>query len=484
MSDISLFANLFPLWIIYLFYGLAFLFLGISIVTKDMKESRLILAKSLWLLAGFGFSHGIHEWLELYILLQGKYLSVQEILWIKLITVFVAAFSFFLLLQFGITLIHFINDNYLKAVKIVATIFFLGWIIYLWNHGLIADTLFFKKADTLARVSFGIVGGIVTAYGLIAYSYNVKNLSLHVSKNFFYAGTTFIFYSIFTAMIPPHSVSFYLPVPVEVMRGISAVLITCFIVKALNIFDIETRRDLEHRLQRLAQSEKLASLGRLAAGVAHEINTPLTNASLNMQIMRSRLKNSISAHHLQRIEAVERNIDRASTIAKEILQFSRTRETEFIPLDINNAIEGALTLIRYKLRNIKVHLNMSDVYDVMGDPVKLEQVFINLLNNSIEAMPDERGDIFITTSNDSGCVKADISDTGIGISKEYISKAFDPFFTTKDIGAGTGLGLSICYGIINQHNGTIEITNNAGKGTTVTIGLPVMNDYEKDTHSR
>lgn len=474
MSELKLFTNIPPVCLLYFFYGLAFLFLGVSIAVKDMKASELKLAGSLWLLAGFGFAHGAHEWLELYLLLQGQYISPREIFFVKLITVFVVVLSFFFLLQFGLALIRSIDNNRMRWLKGVPAILFLFWIIYLWNYGFSMDIQFFKKADILARNTFGLVGGLVTAYGLVTYSHEVKNLSLSVSKNLFYAGITFVFYSIFAGMVPSHSMLPYLPIPVEVLRGISAVFIACFIIKALNIFDIETRKKIEQQLKRLAQSEKLASLGQLATGIAHEINNPLTNVSLNMQILKNRFKDSLTDKDLlQKLEAVERNVDRASTIAKELLQFSRQRESEFIPLDINNVITSTLTLLSYKLHGVTIHQNLSDVPDAMGDPGKLQQVFINSLNNSVEAMPDG-GNIFISTSHSNGQIKVEISDTGVGISEENLSKVFDPFFTTKDVGAGTGLGLSICYGIINQHNGTIEITSTVGKGTTVTVKLPVM----------
>lgn len=473
IPELNLFANIPPVCLLYFFYGLAFLFLGVSIAVKDMKASELKLASSLYLLAGFGFAHGAHEWLELYLLLQGQYISPREIFFVKLITVFVVVLSFFFLLQFGLALIRSIDNNRMKWLKGIPAILFLFWIIYLWNHGFSMDIQFFKKADILARNTFGLVGGLVTAYGLVTYSHEVKNLSLSVSKNLFYAGITFVFYSIFAGTISSHTVLPYLPIPVEALRGISAVLIACFIIKALNIFDIETRKKIEQQLNRLAQSEKLASLGQLAIGIAHEINNPLTNASLNVQTLKIRLKDEVwDKEILQKLESVERNVDRASTIAKELLQFSRQRESEFIPLNINNVITSTLTLLRYKFNNVTIHQNLSAVPDAMGDPGKLQQVFINILNNSVEAMPDG-GNIFISTSHTENQVEIKISDTGVGISEEHMSRVFDPFFTTKDVGTGTGLGLSICYGIIHQHNGSIEMASTFGEGTTAIVKLPI-----------
>ncbi len=473
MSELELFTNIPWLCMLYLFYGLAFLILGISIAGKNMKGSELRLAGCLWLLAGFGFSHGAHEWLELYLLLQGQYISMDEILLVKLIAVFGVVLSFLFLLQFGLTLIRSSGNNRMKWMKVTPAVLLLFWIAYLWNQGFHMDVHFFEKADVLARNTFGLIGGLITAYALVTYSREVMNLSSPISKNLFNAGVTFVFYSVFAGIFPSFSVLPYFAVRVEVLRGISAVLIACFIIKALNIFDIETRKKLERQLKLLAQSEKLASLGQLASGIAHEINNPLTNVSLNVQILKKRAKNSFTeGEGLQKLEAIERNLDRASTIAKELLQFSRQRETEIIPLNINDIITSTLTLLRYKLGDVIIHQKLSDVPDVMGDPGKLEQVFINILNNSVEAMPNG-GSISISTSHSNSEVKIEISDTGIGISEENLPRVFDPFFTTKEIGRGTGLGLSICHGIINQHNGTIDISSTAGKGTTVIIKLQV-----------
>lgn len=471
--ELKLFANVPQLCLLYFFYGLAFVFLGISIAVKDMKGSELKLAGSLWLLAGFGFSHGAHEWLELYLILQGQYISTNEILLVRLATMLVVVLSFLFLLQFGLTLVRSINNRrkWLNWITPALTLF---WVIYLWiSYGFSMDIQFFERADILSRSTFGISGGLITAYGLVTYSRELKNLSLSISKNLLYAGVAFAFYSIFAGVVPSFSVLPYFPVRIEMLRAMSAVLIACFIIKALNISDLETRKKLEQQLKNLAQTDKMASLGRFAAGIAHEINNPLTNASLNAQTLRTKLEGCCGSDDiLKKVDAIGRNVDKASIIARELLQFSRNTETEMKPVNINAIIQGAITLLQYKFKDITVHRTLSDMSYVMGDPVKLEQVFVNILDNSIQAMPEGTGDIRIESSHNEGWVKVKIADSGMGISAENIPKAFDPFFSTKDIGVGTGLGLSICYGIVSQHNGSIDIESTEGEGTMVTIILP------------
>jgi two-component system NtrC family sensor kinase len=269
-------------------------------------------------------------------------------------------------------------------------------------------------------------------------------------------------------------------VPIEFLRGVMAVVITYFISQALNIFDIETRRKIEEQARLLVQSEKLSSLGQLAAGIAHEINNPLTNASLGIQTLKQRLCNErADSDMVERLAAVEKNIDRASLIAQELLQFSRRGETEFRPLDINHALKGSLTLLQYKLSNITLSQHLEPVPEAMGDLVKLEQVFINILSNSLESMP-EGGELSIASMSKDGMIAVRITDTGCGIAPESQLRVFEPFFTTKDVGSGTGLGLSVSYGIIKQHRGFIELSSEPGKGTTVTVRIPTKEYYEED----
>jgi signal transduction histidine kinase len=224
---------------------------------------------------------------------------------------------------------------------------------------------------------------------------------------------------------------------------------------------------------RLGQAEKLQSLGQLAAGIAHEINNPLTNATLGIQTAKKRLMGTAAPDDpvVQKLDAVEKNIDKASVIARELLQFSRQQDAEAVPFNVNDVVRGALTLMKYRLRDAVIHHDLGSVRDVVGDLGKMEQVFINILSNATDAMP-EGGDIFITTEQQGDDVQIRISDTGAGIPPENLSRVFDPFFTTKETGSGTGLGLSICYGIVKQHGGTIEISSTQGKGTTVTVRLP------------
>ncbi len=241
--------------------------------------------------------------------------------------------------------------------------------------------------------------------------------------------------------------------------------------------DITARRKSEDALRK---AKHLESIGRLAAGIAHEINNPLTNASLNMQILFKKLESvSADASLIQKLESLGHNIDRASEIASGLLQFSHMkaeglRRAALTEIDVNSTIKTALDLSAFNLSRIEVKLDLAgDLPDVGGDPMKLEQVMINLIANASEAMP-EGGDVHISTELRDGKVVIRVRDTGTGIQEEHIENIVDPLYSTKEVGDGVGLGLSISYGLVNDLNGTIEVSSSRGKGSTVTIILPSM----------
>ncbi|MCI4625968.1 MAG: ATP-binding protein [Candidatus Magnetoovum sp. WYHC-5] len=251
-----------------------------------------------------------------------------------------------------------------------------------------------------------------------------------------------------------------------------------FVVVAIGIFISygATRVIIKHldtNLHHIVATEKLASIGRLAAGVAHEVNNPITNLSLNVEILKEDLAAITDDDNIRkRIEKMEQDIDRVSTITKELLQFSHPDGERFVEININSIINSVLLLMYNKLKDFTVHLFLAEVPDIYGNPIKLEQVLINVLTNSIEAMKEKK-DIYISTFANKDIVSVEVRDTGSGIPEKYLAKVFEAFFTTKEIGIGTGLGLSIAYSIIVRHNGTIDVYSKENKGTTVVIKLPV-----------
>ncbi len=233
--------------------------------------------------------------------------------------------------------------------------------------------------------------------------------------------------------------------------------------------DITEKVRLEDQL---LQAEKLSSIGLLAAGIAHEVNTPIAGISSYTQML---LKDTPESDQRKPIlEKIEKQTFRAAEIVNGLLNFSRLNGSEFNAVDINQLIDDSLVLLNHQLQvnHIKVESQFDDsLPPVYGNRGKLQQVFVNLFLNARDAMPSG-GDLTVRTEMDESMIIVDISDTGMGIPEENIKRIFDPFFTTKTIGKGTGLGLAVTYGIIQEHGGRIFVDSDSGKGTHFRLKLP------------
>ncbi len=239
--------------------------------------------------------------------------------------------------------------------------------------------------------------------------------------------------------------------------------------------DITEKIRLQHQL---VTSEKLASIGLLSAGVAHEINTPLTGISSYVQMLQKKLTDR---HYAQILEKIEVQTDRVSRIIKNLLNFARNpSESAFHKVNIIENLQEIISLIDYKLKamNIRLEMRAAPVKLVWAQGERLQQVFINIILNAIDAMP-AGGTLGIDVAADRGDVVVQISDTGTGIKPQHLPHIFDPFFTTKGIGKGTGLGLSISYAIIKEHEGHISVSSEAGRGTRFSIRIPADLDLKK-----
>lgn len=243
-------------------------------------------------------------------------------------------------------------------------------------------------------------------------------------------------------------------------------------MNALHTFDEERRLLTENRLIRFAKAEKLHALGKLAFGIAHEINNPLANVSMNVEMLKDELSDMPDNGRMsKRFDTIDRNLDRASKISRELLAFSTEKETEFIPTSLNNVIDSTLELLGSRRKTYRITVAHGEIDHVSAIPWKLEEIFLNLLVNAMDATPDG-GVIHIKTWQDKSQIFAQVTDNGSGIPAELINQVMDPFFTTKDVGQGTGLGLSICYGIMDLHGGHIELESRDKLGTTVTLIFP------------
>jgi len=262
--------------------------------------------------------------------------------------------------------------------------------------------------------------------------------------------------------------------------------------------------ELKNAQQQLVQSEKMASLGVLVAGVAHEINNPLNFVSASTQLLNDNLSDLLRLLHeyetaelpeetkrkieqvkeetdfqyaMEDVQKIVKNLTTGAERMKQIVQnlrtFSRLDSGEKAPVIIQEGIESTLQILYHEYKNrIEIERKLDDIPPIIGSPGKLNQVFMNILHNAIQAMPD-KGKIVIAAKRLGDNIRLSFADTGPGIAPQDISHVFDPFFTTKKVGEGTGLGLSISYGIIQDHGGKLWVESELGKGTTFYVELPI-----------
>lgn len=235
--------------------------------------------------------------------------------------------------------------------------------------------------------------------------------------------------------------------------------------------------ELRRAQDQIIQTEKLAVAGRLAAGVSHELNNPIGIIINRIECILSEAREMGVSDGLKRdLETIGRYAHKISMIVRDLSVFSRTTYSKphFKQTDINDVLSDVFFLMDQKI-DAKAVRFIKELFPepllVNGDPAKLEQVFINIIDNAIDAITD-KGCIRVSTRGEGGFVRIEISDSGIGIPKEHLNKIYDPFFTTKEIGRGTGLGLPISHAIIREHGGSIEVESSVNKGSRFTITLP------------
>jgi two-component system NtrC family sensor kinase len=267
--------------------------------------------------------------------------------------------------------------------------------------------------------------------------------------------------------------------------------------------------DLKYSQTQILQQEKMATIGQLAAGVAHEINNPMGFITSNLgtlekyvarfvefidvqtealavldetdRVQEKRKKLKLDYVIEDTADLIQESLDgakRVTEIVRNLKSFSRIDKARITMSDINECIETTLKIIWNELKyKTTVHKEYDDLPPTLCNPQALNHVFMNLLVNAAQAI-DQQGEITIRTSNGEGFIRVVIADTGCGISDDQLNKIFEPFFTTKEAGQGTGLGLSICYDIIKKHEGEITVASEVGKGTTFTVSLPIKGKRE------
>ncbi len=233
--------------------------------------------------------------------------------------------------------------------------------------------------------------------------------------------------------------------------------------------------ELKHHEEQLIQSRKMAAIGSLTAGIAHELNNPLNNISLTSEALIEDFDSWTREEKLKMLRDIFTQVERASVTVGNLLDFTRRDETSFERISVNDVLRSTAGLMSNELalNKVKLDLKLADnLPPILGNHHNLQQVFLNLFLNAIQAMPDG-GILTVRSRVTDETVQVEVTDTGCGIPKDHLAKIFDPFFTTKEVGKGTGLGLSVSYGIIQKHHGSISVESEPGKGTTFTVRIPI-----------
>ena len=464
--------NEFYTFLLYLFYGMAFFAIGVSITSRDTRASHLKIASVLWLFALFAYSHAFHEWFELYQSLPSPEFPERFIPLINLLKLALVFVSFGFLLLFGLRLLQitFPEKHQLFNLLPIPLIILLLMAVFPFHDSL--SSADFSFINSRIRNFIGLPAAVCSGLGLILYSRTLTPISNKGATNFVGAGIALLTYGLLTGAVPSGTRLPILDAPIELFRGLSAFAILHFVMHALYTFDEERKLLTEERLIRFTKAEKLHSLGKLAFGIAHEINNPLTNVSINVEMLKNELSDRAeNGRTSKRFDTIDRNLDRASKIARELLAFSTEKETEFIQTSLNDIIDSTLELLGSRRKTYKITVTHGNTTNISAIPWKLEEVFLNLLVNAMDATP-KGGTISIVTWQNDSHIFAQVIDNGSGISIELINQVMDPFFTTKEVGQGTGLGLSICYGIMELHGGSLELESQENLGTTVTLTFP------------
>jgi two-component system NtrC family sensor kinase len=244
----------------------------------------------------------------------------------------------------------------------------------------------------------------------------------------------------------------------------------------------ERTRELQQVQDQLILAGKMAALGELAAGVAHEINNPLTGVLTFSSLI---LKKMEDTHPWKKdLETIVQQTSRCRNIVKGLLDFARQRKPDKKLWDVHTLLEKTLSLVEKQapFQNIQIRKEFKpEIPQLLIDGDQIQQVFMNILLNAADAMGANGGRLTIRTDLNDSTAEIAFTDTGVGIAKEHLPRLFDPFFTTKQTGKGTGLGLAISYGIVRSHNGDIKVESEVGKGSTFRIKLPIASENHQKT---
>ncbi|MCZ4337194.1 sensor histidine kinase [Shewanella colwelliana] len=456
---------------IYLFYGLVFFSIGCVVVFRNFKYSQLSISPTLWALALFGFSHAFHEWSELYVILfeadiQPQYQVLVE--WLRLLKL---ALSFASLMIFAWLLFGIVPNTVAKVGRGLVIAILLAYcmaVVHFSSSFNLSEDLF-REAAHYTRLLLGFGSAFLAGCGIAIYGYSLMKAEHEYGHYFIATGIGLWIYGVMAGLVATE-----LHVGVPVLRTLASGLVLFTLFKALKVFDIEREKLTEAKLKRALEADKFKAIGRLATGVAHEINNPLASSSLALELLERKYPITDSAQQ-EYVNRVRMGISRAADISKELLAYARPRSESFSTVNFAEVAQAAIRLLSHKRRDYQVMVDCESNIQINGQKIKLEELLINLLSNAMDAS-DAGGKILLTIKSHAGQICLLLQDFGQGMDSETLNRATELFFSTKPIGQGTGLGLAICDAIVRAHHGEMAIRSQLGKGTQIDIHFPIDKD--------
>ncbi|GAA5645967.1 sensor histidine kinase [Vibrio proteolyticus] len=447
---------------IYLFYGLTFFAVAFAILFRDLRNSRIRIAKALPWLAVFGLIHGIHQWSSLYIVMYEHEFTLTRTLEIlKAIKLWVA---FLPLLWFAWQLLPLTTWQHRRTIKIgvMATqgMFLLGiWLSY--DEVNFAE--YIHAVTEQIRWVYGLGSALLAGLALISYARVLEKEGYDGRRPFHATGLAVIGYGLSVSVFTLDHGTWAL-----LLRTIlaSAILVTLWF--ALRVFDRERDHQIETAMQQSQQDAKLKELGELTSAVAHEIKTPLSSAMMSCDLLANQVPDNAACQ--RQIDRIRYGLSRAAEISQEVLNYAHHKPIQRQPICLAEVVQSALDLNQFRLGGFDLKVNLDEKLIISGDAGLLEEVFSNLIANAIDASQKNKR-IQIDGFQNKLTAVVRVSDHGGGMPEPLLNKATQPFFTTKPKGEGTGMGLALCKQIVQQHGGELLLYNHQ-YGLCVDVQLP------------
>lgn len=449
---------------LYLLSGLAFFAASFAIFSRNLKNSSIRIAKVLPIFALFGLVHAFHIWTELYFdLYQHEFILTRGI---DAFRVFKLGLSFLPLAYFAWRMLPLSMwpQQHIALIKkaIILLLFLLVASLY-WLYTHYSFPVFIHYASNHIRWVFGL--GFSTLAGLATYSYaaRVEFEGFGSSRAFKLLGIALIGYAFSAGFLTDDAAQ-----RVQVIRLLCAYGILLSLWNAMRVFDREHDQQLQSALQLSLQDAKLRELGELTSAIAHEIKTPISSAMMSCDLLENQL--SHDSNHKRQIDRIRYGLSRAAEISQEVLNYAHHKAIDRQPVMLAEVIDQALSLNHYRLEGFDLLVNVDRQLKIFGDAGLLEEVFSNLIGNSVDASQTHKSLRIQGFQNKLNAILT-FTDCGGGMPESLLSKATQPFFTTKPKGEGTGMGLALCKQIITQHNGELLLYNH-DNGLTVEVRIP------------